>query len=68
MMMMATASMSRWRDAIPLRAAAEFGRCREAAPRLVRSAWGRQRIFVVAEALLRHGRLSGEEIAGLVAP
>ena len=46
----------------PLRAAAELSRCRTAAERLVRSAWAQQRIRLLADALLRCGTLSGEEI------
>ena len=46
----------------PLRAAQELARCRAAAERLVRSAWAQGRIRVLAEALLRCGTLSGEEI------
>ncbi len=46
----------------PLQAAAELARFRDAARRLVRSPWGRQRITVLADALLRHGTLSGEQI------
>ena len=46
----------------PLQAAAELSRCRAAAERLVRSAWAQQRIRVLADALLRCGTLSGEEI------
>ena len=46
----------------PLQAAIELARCRVAAERLVRSAWAQQRIAKLAEALLRHGTLRGEEI------
>jgi hypothetical protein len=46
----------------PLRAAIELARCRVAAERLVRSAWAQQRIRLLADALLRRGTLSGEEI------
>ena len=46
----------------PLQAAAELPRCRAAAERLVRSAWAQQRIRLLADALLRCGTLSGEEI------
>ena len=48
----------------PLHAAAELTRYRDAAQRLVRSAWARHRI-VLADALLRNGSLSGDEILGL---
>jgi hypothetical protein len=50
------------RSISPLRAAAEFGSLRDSAQRLVRSAWAQQRIRVLADALLRGGTLSGEEI------
>jgi hypothetical protein len=46
----------------PLQAAAELSRCRAAAERLVRSAWAQQRIRLLAEALLRCGTLSCEDI------
>jgi hypothetical protein len=46
----------------PLQAAAELVRFRDAAQRLVRSPWARHRIGVLADALLRHGTLSGDEI------
>jgi hypothetical protein len=46
----------------PLQAAAELMRYRDAAQRLVRSPWAQQRIRLLADALLRHGTLSGEEI------
>jgi hypothetical protein len=46
----------------PLHAAAELSRCRDAAERLVRSAWAQQRIRLLADALLRCGTLSIEEI------
>ncbi len=52
----------------PLQAAAELARYRDAAARLVRSPWGRQRITVIADALLRHGTLGGEAVAELAAP
>jgi hypothetical protein len=53
------------RIANPLQAAAELARYGDAAQRLVRSAWARQRIAVLADALLRNGSLSGDEILGL---
>ena len=46
----------------PLRAAAELARCRAAAERLVRSQFGATRIRLFADALLRHGSLSAQEI------
>jgi hypothetical protein len=46
----------------PLQAAAELVRYRDAAQRLVRSPWAQRRIRLLADALLRHGTLSGEEI------
>ena len=47
----------------PLQAAIEFARCRAAAERnFVRSAWAQQRIRLLADALLRCGTPSGEEI------
>jgi hypothetical protein len=46
----------------PLQAAIELARCKVAAERLVHSAWAQQRIRVLADALLRCGTLSGEEI------
>jgi hypothetical protein len=49
----------------PLRIAAEIARLRDAAVRLLRTSWAEQRIRLVAEALLRHGTLTGEEICGL---
>jgi hypothetical protein len=48
----------------PLFIAAEIARHREAAERLVRTPWAEHRIRLIAEALLRHGTLSGEEICG----
>ena len=46
----------------PLQVGAELVRYRDAAQRLVRSPWAQQRIRLLADALLRHGTLSGEEI------
>jgi hypothetical protein len=57
---MAREYLSRHLD--PLRAAAELARYRDAAARLVKSQWAQQRIAKLAEALLRCGTLSGEEI------
>jgi hypothetical protein len=52
----------------PLRLAAEIARHREAAERLVRTPWAQQRIELIADALVRHGTLTGEEICGLGDP
>jgi hypothetical protein len=49
----------------PLRIATEIARLRDAAERLVRTAWAEQRIRLVAEALLERGTLTGEEICGV---
>jgi hypothetical protein len=46
----------------PLQLAAEIARLRDAAQRLVRTAWAEQRIGLIADALLQQGTLSGEEI------
>jgi hypothetical protein len=46
----------------PLQAAAELVRYRDAAQRLVRSPWAQQRIRLLADALLRHGTLTAEQI------
>jgi hypothetical protein len=50
----------------PLRAAAELSRLRDAAQRLVRSAWAQQRIRLLADALLRHGTLTADDVAVLL--
>jgi hypothetical protein len=52
----------------PLHVEAEIVRLRDAAERLVRTAWAEQRIRLVADALLQHGTLTGEEICGLGDP
>jgi hypothetical protein len=49
----------------PLRVGAEMVRMRASAERLVRSEWARERIELIADALLRYGTLSGTEISGL---
>ena len=49
----------------PLQVGAELVRYRDAAQRLVRSPWAQQRIRVLADALLRTGSLSGDEILDL---
>ena len=51
----------------PLQAAAELARYRDAAQRLVRSPWAHHRIHLLADALLRQGTLSGEQIFELAA-
>jgi hypothetical protein len=48
----------------PLRIAVEIARLCDAAERLVRTPWAEQRIRLVADALLRRGTLTGEDIAG----
>jgi hypothetical protein len=40
----------------------EFTRYRDAAQRLVRSPWAQRRIVVIADALLRQGTLTREEV------
>jgi hypothetical protein len=49
----------------PLQVGAEFVRYRDAAQRLIRSPWAQHRVRLLADALLRHGTLSGDEIGGL---
>jgi hypothetical protein len=49
----------------PLQAAAALARFRDAAQRLVRSAWARQRIRLLAAALLEHDTLTAEQISDL---
>jgi hypothetical protein len=46
----------------PLQVIIELSRCRDAAARLVGSAWAQRRIVVLADALMRHGALNREEI------
>ena len=46
----------------PLQIGAEFSRYHDAAQRLVRSPWAHHRIVAIADALLRNGSLSGDEI------
>jgi hypothetical protein len=45
----------------------KLARYSDAAQRLVRSAWARHRIRLLADALLRHSTLSGEQIFELAA-
>jgi hypothetical protein len=65
-MMAATEPTTTWPARIwhanPLQAAADLVRFRDAAQRLVRSTWAQARIRLLADALLRCGTLSGEEI------
>jgi hypothetical protein len=49
-----------------LQAAAELARCRDAAQRLVRSAWATRHIRLLAGALMQRGTLTDEEIFGCV--
>ena len=49
----------------PLQVGGELVRYRDAAQRLVRSAWARHRIRLLADALLRHGTLTGEQISAI---
>jgi hypothetical protein len=50
----------------PLQIGAELTRYRDAAQRLVRSPWARQRIRLLADALLQRGSLSSEQIFELL--
>jgi hypothetical protein len=51
----------------PLQIGAEIARLRDAAHRLVRTPWAQQRIPLIAEALLRHGTIAGDEIGVMIA-
>ena len=51
-----------------LRIGAEIARHRDAAERLVRTPWAQHRIELIADALERHGTLTGEEISALGDP
>jgi hypothetical protein len=53
------------RQLIPLQVGTEFTRCRDAAQRLVCSPWAQRRIVAIADALLRHGTLTGEQISAI---
>jgi hypothetical protein len=46
----------------PLQVGTALARFRDAAQRLIRSPWAQQRIRLLADALLRHGTLSAEQI------
>jgi hypothetical protein len=50
----------------PLQVGGELVRYRDAAQRLVRSPWAQQPIRLLADALLRHGTLRGEQIFELL--
>jgi len=50
----------------PLQIEAEIARGRAAAGRLVRDPWAQERIRQIADALLRHGTLSGADIGGII--
>jgi hypothetical protein len=49
----------------PLRISAEIARLRNAAERLVRTHWAQHRIEMIADALVRHGTLTGADISAL---
>jgi len=51
----------------PLKVGAEIARLRDAARRLVRTAWAQERIRLLAAALLQYGALSGDEIGVMIA-
>jgi hypothetical protein len=45
----------------------EFARHRDAADKLVSTPWAKSRIQLIAEALLQHGTLTGDEIGVMIA-
>jgi stage V sporulation protein SpoVS len=51
----------------PVMIGVEFERLRDAAHRLVRTDWAQQRIRLIADALLRHGTLTGDEVGVMIA-
>jgi hypothetical protein len=51
----------------PLKVGVEIARLRDAAHRLVRTPWAQQRIRLLAEALLQHRSLTGDEIGIMIA-
>jgi len=53
------------RQLSPLQIGAALTRYRDAAQRLVRSPWAQRRIRLIADALLRHSILRGEEVCEL---
>jgi hypothetical protein len=50
----------------PLQVGVQLSRYRDAAQRLVRSAWAQERICLIADRLLRFGSLTGEDVAALL--
>ena len=44
-----------------------LARYRDAADKLIRTPWAQQRIRLIADALLRHGSLTGDEIGIMIA-
>jgi hypothetical protein len=50
-----------------LKVGAEIARLRDAAQRLVRTPRAQHRIRLVADALLQHGTLTGDQIGGVIA-
>jgi hypothetical protein len=57
---MAYEYLARERD--PLQIGAELTGCRDAVRCLVKTPWAQQRIAAIANALLRQGTLSGEQV------
>jgi hypothetical protein len=56
-----------WRGGSAAADRAEIARLRDAAERLVRTQWAQECIPLIADALLRHGTLTGDEIGVMVA-